>query len=263
MAIGVVLGILAYLGIRYGIGHYVGAAGGPLLRGMSNQFGQSIAPLAWMALAMCWVCAAASFLGSRKRRRLLDVQSDIDSIKAMPWREFEMLVGEAYRRQGYQVEETGLGGADGGVDLVLRKNGRSELVQCKSWRSRQVNVSVVREMWGLVSHHGAAGAKIVCTGAFTPDAAAFAAGKPIELVTGAALLALVRSVQPTSQSLPQMAPTRREISAAPPPCPKCGKRMLTRANKRTGEQFWGCLSYPHCRGTLAANTGGPVSSTSR
>ena len=31
-----------------------------------------------------------------------------------------MLVGEGFRLQGYQVVETGGGGADGGVDLVLK-----------------------------------------------------------------------------------------------------------------------------------------------
>ena len=36
----------------------------------------------------------------------------------MSWREFEMLVGEAFRVQGYSVVETG-GSADGGVDVVL------------------------------------------------------------------------------------------------------------------------------------------------
>ena len=49
----------------------------------------------------------------------------------MIWREFEMLVGEAFRLQGYQVVETGGGGADGGVDLVLRKDRETFLVQCK------------------------------------------------------------------------------------------------------------------------------------
>jgi len=34
-------------------------------------------------------------------------------------------------------------------------------------------------------------------------------------------------------------------------CPKCGSKMLLREAKRgsnTGNKFWGCLSYPKCRG---------------
>ncbi len=38
-------------------------------------------------------------------------------LNGMSWREFEMLVGEAFRLGGYTVSETGGGGADGGVDL--------------------------------------------------------------------------------------------------------------------------------------------------
>jgi restriction system protein len=46
--------------------------------------------------------------------------------------------------------ETGGGGPDGGVDLVLRKpggNGSEKfLVQCKQWRALKVGVDVVREL---------------------------------------------------------------------------------------------------------------------
>lgn len=92
----------------------------------------------------------------------------------MSWRQFEQLAGEAFRRQGYAVEETGLGGADGGIDLKLRKDGKTTLVQCKQWQNRQVGVTVVREMYGLLMHHNAAAVKIVALGNYTPDAWNFA-----------------------------------------------------------------------------------------
>ncbi len=37
---------------------------------------------------------------------------------------------------------------------------------------------------------------------------------------------------------------------AAPVCPKCGRGMVRRTNRRTREQFWGCRNYPQCRGTL-------------
>ncbi|MFP3409616.1 restriction endonuclease, partial [Pseudomonas sp. SIMBA_065] len=46
-----------------------------------------------------------------------------------------------------------------------------------------------------MAHHKATAVAIVCTGKFTRDAATFATGKPIELVTGEALAELVLSVQ--------------------------------------------------------------------
>jgi ssDNA-binding Zn-finger/Zn-ribbon topoisomerase 1 len=32
-------------------------------------------------------------------------------------------------------------------------------------------------------------------------------------------------------------------------CPECGGPMVSRANKTTGQRFWGCKDYPKCRGT--------------
>lgn len=244
--VGVVLGVLAYLLIRFGIGAYFSAHGGPLLQGVGQQASNGIfAPLAWVALGACWIGAAASYFRSRHRRQLLETQTGLDSIKALSWREFEMLVGEAFRRRGYNVDETGLGGADGGIDLILRKDGRTELVQCKQWRNRQVKPNVVREMWGLRAHHNADGIKIVCVGEYTRDAAAFAQGKAIDLVTGERLIALVREgrhlqISPVTQITETLA------------CPKCQRAMVQRHNRKSGQSFWGCPAYPECRGTRPA-----------
>ncbi|MDX8355308.1 nuclease-related domain-containing protein [Cognatiyoonia sp. IB215182] len=32
-------------------------------------------------------------------------------------------------------------------------------------------------------------------------------------------------------------------------CPKCGGEMVQRANRKTGDTFWGCTKFPKCRGT--------------
>ena len=77
-----------------------------------------------------------------------------DALDGMSWREYEMLVGEGFRLQGYQVVETGGGGADGGVDLVLTKPGKNGgekfLAQCKQWRAFKVGVIGAR----AVRRHG-------------------------------------------------------------------------------------------------------------
>jgi restriction system protein len=193
---GVLLGLIGYLAIRFGIGWYFGGHTDPLSAGIAKDARDGmLAPLAWMLLVGCWIGALASFFNRGKRRHLLDSQTGIESLRAMRWSEFEMLTGEAFRRQGYAVEETGLGGADGGIDLILRKNGQTTLVQCKQWQNRQVGVTVVREMYGLLVHHQAAAVKIVALGDYTPDAHRFAQGKPIELIHGGELISTVRSLQ--------------------------------------------------------------------
>lgn len=131
-------------------------------------------------------------------RDAFSLHISLDTLKSMSWREFETLVGEAFKRRGYFVEETAGGGKDGGIDLMLRKSGRMELVQCKQWRTQQVKVSTVREMWGLAAHHDADAVKIVCVGTFTADAEQFAKGKAIELINGERLLEFVRAVQTRS-----------------------------------------------------------------
>lgn len=32
-------------------------------------------------------------------------------------------------------------------------------------------------------------------------------------------------------------------------CPECGAGMISRANRATGQRFWGCVQYPGCKGT--------------
>ncbi len=249
---GFALGIVAYVVIRYGIGWYFSTHGGPLLKGVGQQLSDGLyAPIAWMALALCWIAAFVSYKKARQRRALLDTQTGLESLRAMSWREFEMLVGEAFRRQGYVAEETGLGGADGGIDLVLYQGGRKTLVQCKQWRARQVSVSTVREMWGLAAHHEADAVKIVCTNEFTSDAIKFAAGKPIELLTGQDLLALVRAAQKTAPTFPasESQPDSYQELMAAPECPQCAAGMVIRKNGKSGKPFWGCQKFPKCRGT--------------
>src|SRR4051794_25833503 len=81
----------------------------PPMRGLS--------PIATMFfLAMTCISALRPW----KTASLLDEQTGLDSLRELPWKRFEDLLGEGYRRQGYQVEETLGGGSDGGVDLVLR-----------------------------------------------------------------------------------------------------------------------------------------------
>jgi restriction system protein len=193
--------------------------------------------------------AAISALRAWKTGRMLERQTSIESLRALPWKRFENLLGEAYRRQGYRVEETLGGGADGGVDLVLRKEGRTVLVQCKRHKS-PIGVTVVRELYGVLIDRRAAGAKLVATTTFTPDAVAFAAGKPIELIGSTALLELIRRVQGSGNMAPT-APDKAQGQRAPA-CPRCGSEMALRTARQgvnEGQSFWGCSKFPGCRGT--------------
>lgn len=250
--VGVVLGILAYWCIRYGIGLYFSSHGGSLLKGVGQQAsGGAFTLLAWMALGLCWIAAAASALARQRRKQLLETQSGLASLSGISWREFEMLVGESFRRRGYSVEENGGGGKDGGIDLIVRKDGRKELVQCKQWKNSRVTVATVREMWGLKAHHQADGVHIVCIGNFTPDAASFAAGKPIHLVSGQELLDRILAVQSKPAAKPDAVGIEPALASHIPGCATCGSQMVRRTNRQNGQEFFGCSQFPRCRGTVA------------
>ena len=232
--------------------------------------GQFVVPIA------CLVAAGVSATQRRRRGALLASVTHAqapDALAGMSWQEFELLVGEAFRLQGYEVSELGGAGPDGGVDLVLRKDKEKFLVQCKHWKAFKVGVQVVRELYGVMAAQGAAGGFVVTSGSFTEEAVAFASGRNVRLVDGPKLFGLIQQAraardQPSQASraaragrakasVPARPVTAFSATAFAAPlamtCPSCSSAMVRRVAKRgdnAGKPFWGCTRYPAgCRGT--------------
>jgi restriction system protein len=209
---------------------------------------------AWLLaglVLLLWVGAEISKLSNR---RLLDKQDGIQSIRQLPWREFERLVAEAYRRKGYIAEVVGANSADGGMDIRLTRSDQKVLVQCKQWLAYTVGVTIVRELLGVVTAEKATCGIVVTSGKFTKDARSFAQTcDKIQLVDGPQLVALIRDVQRTTQGTsPQPPALPNSAPALSPQCPSCGSEMILRTARKgsnAGYQFWGCKKYPACRGT--------------
>lgn len=86
------------------------------------------------------------------RRHLIEWTGDLRLLDAQ---EFEWLVGEVFRREGWKVEETGRqDAADGGIDLALTRPGERRIVQCKRWTAKWVGVEDVRAFAGAVTREG-------------------------------------------------------------------------------------------------------------
>jgi Restriction endonuclease len=143
--------------------------------------------------------------------------------KGFAWNDFEYLVTEAYRRQGYSIQENLGGGSDGGIDLVLSKDSERTLVQCKNWKSNKVGVTTVRELFGVMTAEGAFGGVIVCSGHYTNEAIEFAKGKSISLIEGTALSLLIGDVQKSPKIQPQVKDTA---------CPVRHSTMVLQTAKR-------------------------------
>jgi restriction system protein len=222
---------------------------GILFKGLATA-GQYVLPIVFLAGAVMSAIRRhqAGQLVATVRER-----NDARALNEMSWREFEVLVGEAFRQQGYQVLETGGGGADGGMDLVLRRNGEKYLVQCKQWKAYKVGVDVVRELYGLMAAHGAAGGFVVTSGTFTEESRRFAEGRNVQLLDGARLNQMIGAAQAQRAAAGPAVVSPQGPSSDEPRCPRCGSAMAKRAAKRgsnAGSYFWGCAMYPNCKGTL-------------
>lgn len=209
-------------------------------------FGQYVMPLAFS------IAALISFMRVQKRAKLVTQVTNgrgPDVLQDMTWHEFEALVGEAYRRNGYSVKENFDKGPDGGVDLVLLDGSEKYLVQCKQWRALKVGVKVVRELYGVMASAGAVGAFVVTSGEFTRDSVSFAQGKNIELIDGPQLKRMIRDVKSSPPITREAVKTVSQTKL----CPKCGKEMVVRTarqGEKAGQKFWGCKGFPGCRTTM-------------
>ncbi len=172
-----------------------------------------------------------------QRFKLLELHQTMRDIQAMSWREFEDLVAGVYQAKGYSVEPRGGDSLDGGIDLIVRKNNLTWIVQCKHYRSQWIEERPLRELLGVVAAKGAAGGIFVACGVFDEKALGFAKGNGrLELIGGEQLRDLISS-----------AVQSKEPEAK---CPSCGSPM----REKTGRfgPFLGCSNYPACHGWLPA-----------
>jgi restriction system protein len=207
-----------------------------------NSFSKGMAQVAPLISLVLLVPAIVSLVNSLRKRRLFDGQRDLQTVRSLSWRQFEELVGEAYRRLGYSVKENAGPGADGGVDLTLRKDGDLVLVQCKQWRAMKVGVKTIRELYGVMTAKNAGSGVVITSGTFTHEARLFAINQPIELVDGKRLAALVGGIQTKGVPAGGIAQAKT--------CPECGAQMIKRVARKgphAGESFWGCSAFPDCR----------------
>jgi restriction system protein len=215
-----------------------------LPRTVSGPFGQGLQPAFTLAgHLLAGVCVVGAVLGLAirlKQKVLYRSQRSIDQIRALSWNDFEHLMAEAFRREGFVANMTE-DGPDGGVDLILVNDGKRWLVQCKQWRTQRVGVKPVRELAGVVSVAGADGAIFVCSGTYTSEARAFARRAGVRLIDGNDLAGMMDlELGEASGALDDST------------CPRCGNGLvqrIARTGARAGESFLGCASFPKCRYT--------------
>jgi superfamily II DNA or RNA helicase len=109
--------------------------------------------------------------------------------------DFEKLVADLYRAQGFHVDHRG-GRGDGGIDVLAERTSASGLeriaIQCKHMTS-PIGPEILRAHWGVVSNdQSITGGHLVTSSVFSRDAQSFANGKRLLLINGQRLKELLR-----------------------------------------------------------------------
>ena len=119
------------------------------------------------------------------------------NLAAMHWEDFEHLVRELFEmefaRNGGEVKVT-QASRDGGVDAIVFDpdplRGGKIVIQAKRY-TNTVGVSAVRDLYGTVINEGANSGILITTSDYGHDSYEFAKDKPLKLLNGGHLLALL------------------------------------------------------------------------
>jgi restriction system protein len=222
---------------------------------MMHMFGKISYFISVAVLIFAGIGFIVTSIKRKRQTAFFGTRRNLEDIKNLSWKEFEEFVGSLFVKLGYSVEVTG-GLQDGGVDLIVKKDGRTSLVQCKNYRISKVSLSMVRDFYGAMNANlNFEAGYFITTGMFTLEARNFAYDKPIELIDGAKLMDYVRLG--SAKEAPPGKPVSDIKPSKAPVCPKCGADMVLRTAKKgdkVGSQFWGCSTYPKCHATRLFNS---------
>jgi HJR/Mrr/RecB family endonuclease len=180
----------------------------------------------------------------------------INQLRSIDWFQFEQLVALVYRKQGYAVSRRGGANPDGGIDLVIEKNGTRTAVQCKHWKTWNVGVKAVREFLGALTDAGIQRGLFITLGGYTGDAKRLADKHGIEVVNETGLAGMLEATDARfDPAVLEILNDTRKL------CPKCERELVLKTAGRgrgAGKQFWGCSGYTFgCRFTLPLSNGQP------
>ena len=156
------------------------------------------------------------------------------------WRRFEAVCERLFAQSGFKTKSQSHG-SDGGVDVWMysaHAEGPVSIAQCKHFRSKEVDVKLIREFFGVMSSHKLQRGTFVTTSTFTADAQKFANENGINALDGDKLLKLIATRTPEQQK--ELLDIAYEGEYSIPTCASCGIKLV----KRT--KFWGCSNFPKC-----------------
>ena len=94
--------------------------------------------------------------------------------------EFEKEIAKLYEHQGYRASIT-KGSGDGGIDIVLYKDGVKSVVQCKN-HHKPIGPASVRDLYGAMAHERVKKGIFISSNGYTRGAKEFSMAKQISLL---------------------------------------------------------------------------------
>jgi len=164
---------------------------------MQNYSTLQIQSIAILAILFFYFLYKMRVLCQKLRNKsLLGRNRTLKKLKRLSWDDFELLCMELFAKQGWKVLGNEKKGADGGVDIWMKKSSftkknMSAIVQCKRYDDALVTIKVLREMYGLIHEHNVDKAYIVTTSRFTKECYKFIEGKNMILINGEELIKLI------------------------------------------------------------------------
>jgi hypothetical protein len=137
-----------------------------------------------------------------------------DGLSQLSWQDFEVLLANYYREQGYDVIHCGNGTlgvrGSGGVDLRMRLGDRLVLVQCRHGSILPVDAAAIERLLAIRDEDGAAEAIVVTSGEFSADARRAAEAGAITLVDGVQLREMLGGDRLEKLPPPRVAPPQSQ-----------------------------------------------------
>ena len=172
----------------------------------------------------------------------------IEQLRKIDWFQFEKLVALVYRKLDYAVTRRGGANPDGGLDLIIEKDGQRWAVQCKQWKTWNVGVKPVREFLGALTDNGIQKGILITLCGYTGGAKQLADKHGIEIINETGLAQMIEDTDARyDPETLEILNDKRKF------CPKCEAELVLRTAKKghgAGSLFWGCSAYPRCRFTM-------------
>jgi restriction system protein len=202
----------------------------------------------WAGSTLSLLAALAAFIVHFWRTAMRGHDS-LQSIRWLSPREFNRLVEEGFRGQGYVVQSSERFFSRAGIDLILRKAENHILVLCRRDPEPARQLAAVQELHAATATlQGGSGLLITCE-RVAPEVKAYAAEQGIAVIEGPALLKLVERARgyrpaPVRRREPHFAIPLTDL----PVCSECGGPMVPGSDHEHDPEMraWQCSRGPAC-----------------